>query len=135
MGVILIPVTAHFDIPLDLPHAARIAGRLARRLHRLADELPEDPHCPILLAEELLQTLRPAELHGDGLPVERAQDLRRSAALLGRRLAAAIAIRGLAEDRLGQHIRNLFECLALGREGARLSLLAGENPDSLQRPV
>ena len=41
----------------------------------------------------------------------------------------------LGEDRLGECIRNLFECLELGAEGAVLSLRAGENPDSLQRPT
>ena len=37
-------------------------------------------------------------------------------------------------DRLGQHVRNLFECLALAEEGALLSLRCGERPDSLLRP-
>ena len=41
----------------------------------------------------------------------------------------------IGDDRLGQAVRNFFECLGLGVEGARLSLLAGENPDSALRPV
>ena len=41
----------------------------------------------------------------------------------------------LGSDRLGQHVRNLFECLELGEEGAQISLRAGENPNSVQRPL
>ena len=40
----------------------------------------------------------------------------------------------LGGDRLGQAVRNLFECLALGEEGAAISLRAGENPRSTLRP-
>jgi hypothetical protein len=36
-------------------------------------------------------------------------------------------------DRLGQCVRNLFECLGLPNEGRRVSLACGENPDSLMR--
>jgi hypothetical protein len=36
-------------------------------------------------------------------------------------------------DRLGQHVRNLFECLGLAEEGAQLSLKCGERPDSPMR--
>jgi hypothetical protein len=41
----------------------------------------------------------------------------------------------LGHDRLGQCVRNFFECLELGREGAAISLRAGENPRSMQRPM
>ena len=36
-------------------------------------------------------------------------------------------------DRLGQCVRNLFECLGLPNEGRRVSLACGENPDSIMR--
>jgi len=36
-------------------------------------------------------------------------------------------------DRLGQCVRNLFECLGLPSEGRRVSLACGENPDSIMR--
>ena len=42
---------------------------------------------------------------------------------------------GAGADRLGQQVRNLFECLELGEEGAAISLRAGENPRSLLRPT
>ncbi len=41
----------------------------------------------------------------------------------------------LGSDLLGQLVRNYFECLELGEEGSEISLRAGENPKSLQRPV
>jgi hypothetical protein len=47
----------------------------------------------------------------------------------------AIEALGVGEDRLGQNVRNLFECLGLGQEGAEISLRAGEDPRSLMRPV
>ena len=40
----------------------------------------------------------------------------------------------VTSDRLGQLVRNYFECLELGAEGAEISLRAGEDPRSLQRP-
>jgi len=33
-------------------------------------------------------------------------------------------------DRLGQLVRNFFECLGLAEEGAQLALRCGERPDS-----
>ncbi|MFZ5495316.1 MAG: hypothetical protein ACOZE5_08265 [Verrucomicrobiota bacterium] len=40
----------------------------------------------------------------------------------------------LGHDRLGQGVRNYFECLELGREGAAIPLRAGKDPESMQRP-
>src|SRR5262245_51725359 len=51
-------------------------------------------------------------------------------ALRARALVAAILDTTLRSDRLGQHVRNLFECLGLAAEGAELSLRCGEGPDS-----
>ena len=60
--------------------------------------------------------------------------IRDEAAAIGRELVDAVVASQLTSDRLGQLVRNLFECLELGAEGAQISLAAGENPDSLQRP-
>jgi hypothetical protein len=54
-------------------------------------------------------------------------------AVRARALVAAILETPLRSDRLGQHVRNLFECLGLAAEGAELSLQCGERPDSLLR--
>ncbi len=50
-----------------------------------------------------------------------------------RTLVAALLTTPFRGDRLGQGIRNLFECLGLAEEGADLSLECGERPDSLLR--
>ena len=56
------------------------------------------------------------------------------AVALGGELVERLIKAELTGDRTGQCARNLFECLERGEEGAHISLLAGENPDSLQRP-
>jgi hypothetical protein len=53
---------------------------------------------------------------------------------LARALVDQIERAGAGSDRLGQHVRNFFECLSLGEEGAAISLRAGEDPNSIQRP-
>ena len=86
------------------------------------------------LAEELLEPLLIYQLTQDYDTTDAAYQVRDRAAERGRKIARGIATAGLGRDRLGQCIRNLFECLELGEEGAQLGLLAGENPDSMQRP-
>ena len=126
---------AHFDIPLDLPHAARIADRILVLLEKHVEEKGLD--APDLLdASERLSNLLFRYSDDDAVP-DRAEALkvRDEAAAAGRDLVSAAEAAGVAGDRFGQLIRNLFECLELGQEGAEISLRAGENPNSLQRPV
>ena len=85
-------------------------------------------------AEALEHLLSPFRMADEDPPENEAESVRTSAAKLGRHLAGEIIRLGLGEDRIGQCLRNLFECLALGEEGAILSLRVGENPGSLQRP-
>ena len=68
-------------------------------------------------------------------PGDLGAKMRDRAALLGRRLVDQIEAAGIGHDRLGQCVRNLFECLELGPEGAEISLRAGEDPRSMQRPT
>lgn len=117
---------AYFQIPLNLPHAATVASRIARLL--------QDHEELRLQAEQLLEPLLIYQLSQDYSANITTYRVRDRAAERGRKLAEAIAAAGLGRDRLGQCVRNLFECLELGEEGARLGLLAGENPDSMQRP-
>jgi hypothetical protein len=70
----------------------------------------------------------------DNPPAVIATRVRQEAAALGRKLVDEIELAGVGHDRLGQCVRNLFECLELGREGAAISLRAGEDPKSFQRP-
>jgi len=47
-----------------------------------------------------------------------------------RALVDAIVETTARGDRLGQLVRNFFECLGLAEEGAQLALRCGERPDS-----
>lgn len=125
-----------FQVALNLPHAGRVARRI---LHYLP---PGDgnghgasaAHARALAAE-LVTLLTPWLELGENPPEPVAGETRDRAALLGRQLVDQIESGSLGHDRLGQCIRNLFECLELGREGAGISLRAGENPKSFQRPI
>ena len=124
---------AHFDIPLDLPHAGRIADRIATLVERHAEELEIDAPEAIDAAERLASYLF-RNAGGDDNPPD-AEAVRDNAAAIARELVDALESSRLASDRLGQLVRNLFECLELGKEGAEISLRAGENPNSIQRPI
>lgn len=122
---------AHFDIPLDLPHAARMSERIENLLDRIAEEKPAE--ASLAAATRLTKLLFRYSEDEDNPPD--AERIRDEAATLGRALVDAIERDGIVHDRLGQYVRNFFECLELGEEGAEISLRAGENPNSLQRPV
>jgi hypothetical protein len=125
---------AHNDLPLNLPHAGRVAGRILDLLERHCEEHGIDAP-DVFRAAELLEALLSFYVHDGENPEEsEAQKVTETAADLGRRLVAALEAANIRGDRLGQYVRNLFECLELGEEGAAISLRAGENPDSLQRP-
>ena len=125
----------HFDIPLDLPHAGRLAARIVRLLERHCEEHGIDAPEVLDLAETLDARLAKYAERDDNPPASEAADARENAAELGRQLVAALETSDIRGDRLGQYIRNLFECLEMGKEGAEISLRAGEDPGSLQRPV
>jgi len=124
---------AHFDIPLDLPHAGRLADRIVILVEKHAEELQLDVPDVIDSAERLSSYLF-RHASGDDNPPD-AMTIRDEAANMARQLVDAIEGAHMGGDRLGQLIRNLFECLELGKEGAEISLRAGENPNSLQRPI
>jgi hypothetical protein len=124
---------AHFDIPLDLPHAGRLADRIVALLEKHTEELGMDAPEVMDVADRLSSYLF-RNAGGDDTP-SNAMDVRDQAAMLGRQLVDAMEAAHISGDRLGQLIRNLFECLELGKEGAEISLRAGENPKSLQRPI
>ncbi|MBC7805896.1 MAG: hypothetical protein H7145_07070 [Akkermansiaceae bacterium] len=127
---------AYNDLPLDLPHAGRIALRLCRVIQNRGGESVQPGYEEAWeIAAELNELLFPCRLENEApIDYQESESLRQSAAVLGRGLVTCVGRHRLMDDRIGQCIRNLFECLAMGEEGARLSLLAGENPYSLQRP-
>jgi hypothetical protein len=125
----------HFDIPLDLPHAGRLADRILNLLERYTSETGVEAPEALETAEELSNLLFRFSANDENPPEAEAAAVRDQAAALGRRLVDQIQAANITLDRLGQYVRNFFECLELGAEGAEISLRAGENPNSLQRPV
>lgn len=125
------------DLPLDLPHAGRIAYRLCRVLaNRAAGSLAPGYDEAEEIAGELNELLFLVRLQNEGIENKAESDrLRDSAAMIGRLLTDTVECHRIGDDRIGQCVRNLFECLGMGREGAILSLRAGENPHSPQRPA
>lgn len=116
---------------LNLPHALTIVGRLALYLEPRREPVPVEEtqvreHIEALY--ELLGT------HTEDPPADVALPVAMQAASRARLLAGEIVRAGYTSDRIGQCIRNLFECLGLAAEGAALSLTCGERPDSPLRP-
>ncbi len=128
-------MTPHFDIPLNLPHAGTVAGRIAANLGQRLDPKSAGHRRVNELVGALGALLSPYRESGENPGREESERVRGSAAELGRALVDEIERQGLGSDRLGQCVRNLFECLEFGREGAEISLRAGEDPKSLQRPT
>lgn len=124
-----------FHLPLDLPHAGRIAGRIVELLESHCEENGISAPGVLDVAERLDGMLFRFVEEDENPGEAEAAAVRERAAMLGRRLVDELEAADIRGDRLGQYIRNLFECLALGEEGAAISLRAGENPGSLQRPL
>src|SRR5688500_18906549 len=120
---------SHFDIPLDLPHAGRVASRIVRLLERHCEEHGIEAGELLDVAEKLDVLLSKYVQEGENPHPTEAESARESAAELGRRLVTALETSGIRGDRLGQYVRNLFECLAMGKEGAEISLRAGERSE------
>ena len=118
-----------FNLPLNLPHAATIAHRILYHV-RNQEAGPET----LRVVGDLIALLEPWRDREDNGPAEGAEQARLQAAALGRAVVDEIEKNRSGADRLGQAVRNLFECLALGEEGAAISLRAGENPHSTLRP-
>ena len=117
-------------VRLNLPHARTIAHRVGRSLEALGafGEAGNGHAAPLADAyDRLEQRLRGFDEDPPAAEAFRAAD---EAAALGRALVEAILATPARGDRLGQHVRNLFECLGLPEEGAELALLCGERPDS-----
>ena len=125
-----------FQVALNLPHAGRIARRILPLLPLPGETgAGAEAGSAQKTAWELLELLGPCLERDENPPGAASLRLQSRAAALGRTLVDHIECGGFGHDRLGQCVRNLFECLELGREGAEISLRAGENPQSMQRPM
>jgi len=118
---------------INLPHARTIAQRIARELEML-DAFREGQNGGAVALHTALGTLQQLLRPFDDDPaLAQALAAADEAAGQTRTLVAAVLGTSLRSDRLGQGVRNLFECLGLAEEGASLSLECGERPDSLLR--
>ncbi|MCC6546041.1 hypothetical protein IT570_02645 [Candidatus Sumerlaeota bacterium] len=125
----------YFNIPLDLPHAGTVSIRIAQTLERNGAFRKEDTDTLKSLVVTLVQMLAPYKEEGENPRQDRAIIARDNAAKIARQIVDEIERTHSQDDRVGQCVRNLFECLELGEEGAAISLRAGENPKSPQRPI
>ena len=120
-------------VQINLPHSRTIIQRIGRSLEALG-AFSEAGNGGALELHAAFQALEgAAERFDEDPPFEAAVRAADAVAERARVLVDAILVTPARSDRLGQHLRNLFECLGLSAEGARLSLECGERPDSLLR--
>lgn len=116
---------------VNLPHARTIAERIERQLEILRVLEGEGAKGLDTAVIALRRGLEPWVEDADPKTAAASAD---PIVDLARELVKAIVDDERARsDRLGQCIRNLFECLGLPNEGRRVSLACGESPDSLMR--
>ena len=120
----------YFKIPLNLPHAATISVRILYHLRQSLKPAPE----AVEKASELVILLEAYRERDDNGPESDRPHVVEETLRLGREIVDEIEKQQVGHDRLGQAVRNLFECVEAGEEGAAISLRAGENPKSLLRP-
>ena len=118
---------------INLPHARTVTARIERSLEALGafGEAGNGHAAP--LRDAWLRLTRQLEPFDEDPPAEEALQVADAIAVHARALVEVIVAVGKASDRLGQHVRNLFECLGLPEEGALVSLQCGERPDSPMR--
>jgi hypothetical protein len=117
-------------VNLNLPHSRTIIARIWRSLEALGafGETGNGSGTALSLALEALEEQsRPYE---EDPPFEQALAAADAIAERARALVEAILETPARGDRLGQHVRNLFECLGLPEEGAARALDCGERADS-----
>lgn len=120
-------------VNINLPHARTIVQRIGRSLEALgAFGEARNGGAQVLheAFERLEQEVEPFEEDPAQDAAIKAAD---AIAERARTLVGAILDSPARGDRLGQHVRNLFEVLGLAEEGATLSLRCGERPDSPMR--
>jgi hypothetical protein len=117
-------------VHINLPHARTIIQRIGRSLDVLGafGEAANGGASALHEAYHLLETA--AQPFDDDPPLERALEAADQLAVRGRAMIDLVLETPARSDRLGQLVRNLFECLGLPEEGATLSLQCGERPDS-----
>lgn len=120
-------------VQINLPHSRTIVARLGRTLEALGAFGGSGNGGAVELHSAYDALEGAVREFDEDPPMDVALRAAEAVATLGRALVAAILATPCRSDRLGQWVRNLFECLGLAEEGARLSLECGERPDSLLR--
>ena len=115
---------------INLPHAQTIVGRLIYYLAQRPEPEPGKVDVRDLL-DELEKELSPYDVDP---PMPEALAAAIALGEKARAVADQIVLAGYRGDRLGQCVRNLFECLGYLEEGAQRSLECGERSDSPLRP-
>jgi hypothetical protein len=117
-------------VEINLPHARTVILRIGRSLEFLGAFREHDNGGALALHGAFQALEREALPFEEDPALEAAIQGADAVAEKARALVEAIVDSTTRSDRLGQHVRNLFECLGLAGEGARLSLRCGERPDS-----
>jgi hypothetical protein len=117
-------------VNINLPHARTVILRIGRTLEFLGAFREEHDGGATALYHAFEALEHEAAPHDEDPALEDAIVAADAVAVRARSLVAAILETPVRSDRLGQHVRNLFECLGLAEEGAELSLRCGERPDS-----
>jgi hypothetical protein len=120
-------------VRINLPHARTIIQRIARSMEALGGFRDGENGGALGLHEAFEALEQEARPYDEDPAMEDALRAADQVALRARALVQAILATPFRGDRLGQGVRNLFECLGLAEEGAKLSLDCGEHPDSLLR--
>lgn len=117
-------------VRLNLPHARTIVARIGRSLEALG-AFGEAGDGGAIALHDAFEALEREAQPFDEDPAEKDAILSADAlAERARTLVSAILETPARGDRLGQLVRNLFECLGLPEEGAAVALRCGERPDS-----
>jgi hypothetical protein len=117
-------------VNVNLPHARTIVARIWRTLEAMGAFGEQGNGSGTGLASALEALEEEAQPYEEDPPLEEALVAADAVADRARALVAAILDTPARGDRLGQFVRNLFECLGLADEGAALSLECGERADS-----
>jgi hypothetical protein len=117
-------------VRINLPHARTIVARIGRSLEAHGTFGEAGNGGAFELYERYQALERELRDFDDDPALPAAIAAADSAAARARSLVEAILTTPTRSDRLGQNVRNLFECLGLAEEGAALSLRCGERPDS-----
>jgi hypothetical protein len=117
-------------VRLNLPHARTVTQRIGRSLEALGAFGQSGNGDAAALSSAFPALERRLRGYDEDPPPAEALPAADEAAALARVLVEAILQTPAREDRLGQNVRNLFECLGLPDEGARLALRCGEREDS-----